>query len=214
MEDSLNIKFIKDTTDNITRFGVEAWNDKRIAMKEANIDKLFNKNKELAEEEKECSDLNRITIDLMIKNKKITYEMAKIVELKEQRRKTDKTKTISIEDYKKKHLKDEVKALNNAKMLMSLEEYVIGVKKANITSFEDLQHFDCFDNLKILYDSKHHPTSHSPPLYKPVDDETTNFSSNDNVENKVFIFHLNDYYWLNKHDNDDESTTEHKHERK
>lgn len=86
MEDSLNIRFIKTTTDNVTKLGIEAWNNKRVAMKEANIDQLFSKSKELAEEEKEWSELNRITVDLMVKNKKITSELAKLQELKESRK--------------------------------------------------------------------------------------------------------------------------------
>ena len=105
MEDNLNIKFIKETTDNITRFGVEACNNKRVSMKETNIDKLLSKNKELAQEEKECYDLNRINIELVMKNKKISSEIAKLHEIKENRRKLEKTKTVSIEDYKKIHLK-------------------------------------------------------------------------------------------------------------
>jgi len=47
-------------------------------------------------------------------------------------------------------------------------------------------------NLYIIQNN--HPSIHSPPLFKPVDDETTNFSSNDAVENKAFIFRTSDYY--------------------
>ena len=61
-------------------------------MKEANIDQLFSKSKELAEEEKQSNELNRITIDLIVKNKKITSELAKLLELKEIRKKSEKTK--------------------------------------------------------------------------------------------------------------------------
>lgn len=61
---------------------------------------------------------------------------------------------MSIEDYKKKHLKDEVKTLNNAKMLMALEEYVVGMKKTNIAEFEELQRFDLYENLKAMYNLK------------------------------------------------------------
>lgn len=47
-------------------------------------------------------------------------------------------------------------------------------------------------NLYIIQNN--HPSIHSPPIFKPVDDETTNFSSNDAVENKAFIFRTSDYY--------------------
>ena len=69
MKEHLNILFIKETSDKISRLGIETWNNKRITMKEENIDELYSKNRELIEEEKETLELNRINIDLIIQNK-------------------------------------------------------------------------------------------------------------------------------------------------
>ena len=37
---------------------------------------------------------------------------------------------------------------------MFLEEYIVGLKKANITEYEEFQQFDLYENLKSLYHSK------------------------------------------------------------
>lgn len=130
MNEHLNIQFIKSISDSLVKLGIDTCNDKRQAMKDDNFDELYNKNKELIEEEKQSLELSRINIDLIIQNKKIATEISKLLELKEQRKKADKVKTISVEDYKKKYLKNEVYVLNNAKILMALEDYINSAKKA------------------------------------------------------------------------------------
>ena len=69
MKEHLNIQFIKSISNKIVKLGIDTCNDKRLAMKDDNFDELYNKSKELIEEEKQSLELSRINIDLIIQNK-------------------------------------------------------------------------------------------------------------------------------------------------
>ena len=82
------------------------------------------------------------------------------------------------------------------------------LNKINIEKLNDLQYFEQFELLKTFYDMKNNIRPQPPVFCKPyTDDETTTMSS-DLMENRVFIFSINNYYCLNKTDKEDDISWE------
>lgn len=178
LEDQHKIGFIRNTTESIGRLGFNTCNYERFAMRDKYIAEILEKRKILAS----LTQYEIPEIEARLEKYKDDSDYEKV---KNSKKPIKKEKTKEINEHQ--HMIIELKTLNQAKLLMTIEEYVQGLYKSDVNVLEQLTHFDPFDKLLNLFISYLSANHSATPLGIMNEDEIKAMTSTNNKE-KLFIF--------------------------